>query len=71
MERVPVQSSNLASVGYDPKTSTLEIEFHDGGIYQYSGVPPEVHQGLMNAASKGSYLDQNIKKAGYPYKKVG
>lgn len=71
MERVPVQSSNLASVGYDPKTSTLEIEFLNGNIYQYFGVPSEIHQGLMNAGSKGSYLDQNIKKAGYSYNKVG
>lgn len=71
MERVPVQSSNLASVGYDPKTSTLEIEFLNGNIYQYFSVPSEIHQGLLNAGSKGSYLDQNIKKAGYSYKKVG
>ena len=71
MERVPVQSSNLASVGCDSKTATLEIEFLNGGIYQYFGVPAEVHQGLMNAGSKGSYLDQNIKKAGYPYNKIG
>ena len=71
MERVPVQSSNLASVGYDPKTSTLEIGFINGSIYQYSSVPPEIHQGLMNAVSKGTYLDQNIKKAGYSYRKIG
>ena len=71
MERIPVQSSNLASVGYDSKTATLEVEFLNGSIYQYFGVPAEVHQGLMNAGSKGSYLDQNIKKAGYTYHKVG
>lgn len=71
MERVQVESSNLASVGYEPETTTLEIEFHNGGIYQYSGVPEDVHQGLMNAGSKGSYFHQNIKNAGYPYIKVG
>ena len=71
MERVPVQSSNLVSVGYELGTAILEIEFHSGGIYQYSGVPEDVHQGLMNAGSKGSYFHQNIKNAGYPYVKVG
>jgi len=71
MERVPVQSSSLASVGYDPATSTLEVEFLNGSVYQYSGVPDHVHEGLMNAASKGSYLDQNVKKAGYSYTRVG
>jgi len=71
MDRVPVQSSNLSSVGYDPTTSTLEIEFSNGSIYQYFGVPEYVHEGLMNAGSKGSYFDQHIKRAGYPYSKVG
>jgi len=62
MERIPVESSNLASVGYDSVTSTLEIEFLGGGIYQYFAVPQEIYDGLMNAASKGSYLHHNIKK---------
>ena len=71
MDRIPVQSSHLASVGYDPATSTLEIEFHGGSVYQYFGVPQEVYEGLLNAGSKGSYFHQNIKEAGYPYTKVG
>ncbi|AVK39063.1 KTSC domain-containing protein [Morganella morganii] len=49
----------------------LEIAFHSSGIYQYSGVPPHIHSGLMNASSKGQYFDAHIKKAGYPYRKVG
>jgi hypothetical protein len=69
MNRVPVQSSNLRSVSYDPTSQTLEIEFHSGGIYQYSGVPAHVHGGLITASSKGSYFHQNIKDR-YPYRKV-
>lgn len=71
MKRVSVQSSNISSVGYDPATSTLEIEFHHGGVYQYYGVPRRVYMGLMKAESKGSYFYQHIKLGGYPYKKVG
>jgi KTSC domain len=71
MNKIPVSSSNLASVGYDPNTQTLEIEFLHGGIYQYSGVPSSVHSGLMAASSHGSYLDQHVKKAGYAYRKIG
>lgn len=70
MKRVAVQSSNLASVGYDPAADTLEIEFRHGGVYQYYGVPKEVHEGLMMAASKGSYFHRNVKMAGYPYSRV-
>lgn len=61
MERQRVSSSNLASVGYDPISQTLEIEFNHGGIYQYSGFPISEHQGLMAASSHGSYFVQNIK----------
>ena len=71
MERTPVQSRNLASVGYDSTNMILEIEFLKGGIYQYSGVPSNVYDGLMSAGSKGTYHDQNIKKGGYPYNRVG
>lgn len=71
MQRTPVESRSLSSVGYDPTSSTLEIEFHSSGTYQYFGVPPEVYDGLMSASSKGSYFDRCIKKAGYSYTKVG
>ncbi|WP_306309345.1 KTSC domain-containing protein [Xenorhabdus anantnagensis] len=70
MNRVSVSSSNLHSVGYDQVTRTLEIAFHNGGIYQYDGVPANVHQGLMSAPSKGKYFHQYIKNV-YPYRKVG
>lgn len=71
MERIPVQSSNLASVGYNADSLTLEIEFYHGGIYQYYGVPQDIYDGLINAPSKGTYFHQNIKSVGFPYQKVG
>lgn len=55
MDRVPVSSSNLASVGYEPETATLEVEFLNGSIYQHFNVPEYVFEGLMNEPSKGSY----------------
>jgi hypothetical protein len=65
MERISVQSSNLASVGYNKTTNTLEVEFTNGNIYQYSSVPIDAYEGLMVSDSKGHYLNENIKKAGY------
>lgn len=70
MRRQAVESSNLASVGYDVNSNTLEIEFNSGGIYQYFNVPESVHKELMNASSHGQYFDRNIKKAGYKFKKI-
>lgn len=70
MERIPVQSGNLASVGYDPGTMTLEVEFLSGSVYQYFGVSESVYAGLLNAPSKGRYFDQFVKKAGYSYARI-
>lgn len=69
MERKPVTSSNIASIGYDENTSTLEIEFLNNTIYQYFDVPQQVYQGLMQADSHGQFLAQNIKGV-YRYSKV-
>lgn len=70
MNRDPVKSSNLRSVGYDPESKTLEIEFNNSSIYQYHNVPDSVYKELMNAESHGKYLDVNIKKAGYSFTKM-
>lgn len=69
MNRTPVSSSNIASIGYDPTTQTLEVEFHNGNIYQYFDVPQHVYDCLLTASSKGQYLNQNIKLV-YRYAKV-
>jgi hypothetical protein len=69
MKRQTVSSSNLKSVGYDAESQVLEIEFQNGHIYQYYGVPPSVYEGLMNASSHGKYFNAHIRDA-YPYRKV-
>ncbi|MBF2090546.1 MAG: KTSC domain-containing protein [Synechococcales cyanobacterium K44_A2020_017] len=70
MYRRSVLSSNLASVGYDPNTQILEVEFFTGSIYQYSGIPPSLYSSLMLTSSHGLHLDEYVKKAGYAYWKV-
>jgi hypothetical protein len=69
MERIQVNSSNIASVGYDAGSEILEIEFISGGTYQYSGVPEGVYEGMMGADSKGKYFHANINKK-YPFTKL-
>ena len=54
MTRHPVQSSNIKSIGHDPKTNTLEVEFGSGGVYQYHGVPAEEHSNLIHHPHDGS-----------------
>jgi len=69
MIRQPVSSSNLKSVGYDPTSLVLEIEFRNGNIYQYDGIPEDVYVSFMAASSLGSFLHRHIKEK-YPYRKV-
>ena len=70
MIRDPVASSNIASIGYDPESETLEVEFTNGSIYQYFNVPFGLNEQLMVAPSKGQFLNVYIRN-GYPYSRVG
>ena len=70
MERSYVPSSNIASIGYDEATETLEVEFLSGSVYQYYNVPPNMHEQIMQAGSKGKFLNIYIKNA-FPYSRVG
>jgi len=61
IKRVPVASSNIASVGYDKEEHILEIEFHHGAIYQYKDVPEKVYKELMSSPAIGAYFMNEIK----------
>lgn len=69
MERSSVTSSNVSAIGYDPDSQILEVEFNNGSVYQYSGVPEYEFDGIISAASKGTYLNTNIKNK-YPFSKL-
>ena len=69
MERTPVSSSNISAIGYDADNQVLEVEFTNGAVYSYSGVPTGECEGFMNADSKGKYLHANIKNR-YPFTKL-
>jgi hypothetical protein len=69
MERQAVRSRDIAIVGYDPKSLTLEVAFRNGGVYHYSGVPETIYKNLMAASSHGSYFQENIKEK-YPFRRV-
>jgi len=60
MERKRLTSSQIRSVGYDPSSQILEIEFPSGSIMQYSRVSAEVHRRLMAAPSPGSFFQDRI-----------
>jgi len=69
MERVPVESTLLRSVGYDPATATLELELRRGRIYQFYEVAEETLRELLAADSKVRYFNAFIKDQ-YPYRRI-
>lgn len=64
-----MSSSNIQSIGYEADSSTLEVEFKKGPVWQYAGVPQAEYDALMGAASKGVYFNANI-KGRYPETKM-
>lgn len=60
MNRTQVESSMLHSIGYEPGNQVLELEFNNGQVWQYQGVPKAVYDALMKADSRGSYARNYI-----------
>jgi len=69
MNRIPVSSSNIRSIGYDNQTAILEVEFMSGDVYQYFNIPEHLYQQFLNASSHGQFLNDNI-RYNYRYQKV-
>lgn len=63
MRRHSVASTSVAGIGYDRATRTLEIEFRSGRVYQYHDVEANVFERLMNAPSKGRFLNAYIRNS--------
>lgn len=57
MEMIPVNSRNLASVGYDFQTQTLYVRFRQNSLYAYFDVPQYIYNELLRSPSKGQYLN--------------
>jgi hypothetical protein len=61
MKPTELESTTLAKVAYDADRAVLQLEFRDRAVYQYFGVPAEVHEALLCASSKGGYFNRVIR----------
>lgn len=59
MNMTPVESSTIKSIGY--QDDDLYVEYKHGQTYRYSKVPKNLYESLLNAESKGRYLNTEIK----------
>ena len=69
-EMIFVDSSNIEAIGYDTGTLELHVRFlKSGETFVYYAIEEWRHQELMQADSKGTYLNTNI-KPNYQYAKL-
>ena len=66
MNRQSVSSSRIASVGWE--NNVMEVQFHDGVIYQYMNVSKAEYEAFMRSPSLGSALSVLDKQ--HPYRRV-
>lgn len=61
MEREPVDSTCLSSVGYDEILDDLEVEFRDGRVYTYHNVSGHQFSRMLSSPSPGWYFNKYIR----------
>jgi len=61
MTQTRVLSQLLKAIGYDANSGTLEVQFRNGGTFQFFSVPAFVYNKLLNAESKGSYFENRVR----------
>jgi hypothetical protein len=62
-------SSTVKTTSFDDSLNRLEIEFKNGGRYQYEGFTQEDWNRLIAAESIGSFIHRNI-RGKFPYTKI-
>lgn len=71
MRLIPLVSSMLAGIGYNPDSENLVAQFQNGGkLFKYSGVPAGVFVSVITAESQGAAFTKFIKKAAYPFQQI-
>jgi hypothetical protein len=61
MEREYVESTIIKSFGFENSSSTLEIEFNNGAVWQYYDVPESLFYEMKSAGSCGKFFNASIK----------
>lgn len=55
------QSSHMLAGRYDNDSQVLEVQFMNGAIYHYFGVPPTDADSLFQSGSSQDYFNTKIK----------
>jgi lysyl-tRNA synthetase class 2 len=55
------QSSHLQAYEYDPASQTLTVQFTNGAVYTYAGVPETEYHNFAQSAGSGAYFHAKIR----------
>jgi hypothetical protein len=55
-------SSTISMARYYADTKKLTLIYKSGGVYEYEDVPLFYWRGLLDAESKGNFINTNIKR---------
>lgn len=71
MDMRSIPSTNLAEVGFDEQSETMEVVFdHAGERYRFFNITPTTFEAMMNANTPGKYFYHHIRLS-YPYVQIG
>jgi hypothetical protein len=65
----PIKSSMASHAHYDPTAQSLHVKFSNGSTFRYNGVPHNIGETVMGAASFGSSFNRHVASK-YPGAKV-
>lgn len=61
LRHVVVNSTSIATIGFNQTRGVLEIQFTNGRIYRYVAVPKKIQQEFLRAPSRGKFYHEFIR----------
>ncbi|RYE11005.1 MAG: KTSC domain-containing protein [Hyphomicrobiales bacterium] len=69
MELVYVGSSWVDQIGFDGAEQEIHVISRKGDHYIYTGCSEDVWNNLLNAQSKGTFINEELKGRGYSFRR--
>lgn len=70
---ISIQSDNVSAAGYDEESMVMTVQFDNGALYEYYGVPTDLWTSFVAAQphpwSQVGY--PRLVQGGIPYKRIG
>ena len=67
VDRKRIDSKKIESIAYDPESYTLEIEFKNGNLVRYFGLPDYIFEKFLHSPDKDVFFSKYIDHAGFSY----